>query len=235
MLLNVENVSKSYKNLDVLKGISLELELGKSYGLLGPNGCGKTTLMKAVDGLVTPDSGKIYYKSAEIDTASKGKIVYMPTEGYFYKYMKVKDAVKYFQDFYEDFDLEYAKKASLEMDIDWEKKISSMSSGQVAKLKLMLALSRDADLYMLDEPLNGIDLVARDEVCKMIIERLGNQKTMLISSHLVEELEILIDSVIMMKDGQVAVEGDCDLLRSERGKSIADIYREIYSRGGSNA
>lgn len=234
MLLKIEGVEKSYGDNKVLDGISIDIERGRSYGLLGPNGCGKTTLMKAVDGLVTPEKGEIYYRSAEIDVSSKGEIVYMPTEGYFYKYMKVRDAVKYFQDFYRDFDIDYAKRTSLEMDIDWDKKISNMSSGQVAKLKLMLALSRDADLYMLDEPLNGIDLVARDEVCRLIIERLSEEKSMLISSHLVEELEILVDSVIMMKDGKVALEGDCEMLRTDKGMSIADIYRGIYSRGGSN-
>lgn len=235
MLLNVENVEKSYGYHKVLDGISIKVEKGRSYGLLGPNGCGKTTLMKAVDGLVTPESGQIYYRSAEIDVSTKGEIVYMPTEGYFYKYMRGRDAVKYFQDFYEDFDVDYAKKTSLKMGIDWDQKISTMSSGQVAKLKLMLALSRDADLYMLDEPLNGIDLVARDEVCSLIIDRLSEEKSMLVSSHLVEELEVLVDSVIMMKDGRVALEGDCDVLRNSKGKSIADIYREVYAEGGSHA
>lgn len=234
MLLTINNAKKSFGSVNVLKDLSLEIESGKLYGLLGPNGCGKTTLMKAIDGLITLDSGEIYFKGQDVGAETKAKIVFMPTEAYFYKYMSLSDAKRYYMDFFEDFQPNEFDLLIEEFELDEKQKITKMSSGQIGKLKLALALSRDAELYLLDEPLNGIDLVARDLVIDKIIERMSSDKAMLVSSHLVEELESVADSIIMMKKGDIAVFGDSDSLRQNENMSIADLYRKTYAQRRKN-
>ncbi len=233
-MLKCENIVKKYMLTTAVKDISLELEPGKIYALLGPNGSGKTTLMKMIVGLVKPTSGKISFEGHEIGIYSKANIAYMPTEGYFYSYMNCADVGKYYADFFEDFSIEKYNKLLEEMQLNPKAKVTKLSSGMMAKLKLAVNLSRDAKLIMLDEPLNGIDIIARDTVINTILDNFTPDKTFVLSSHLVDELERIIDSAIFIKDGKMILSGSAEELRQSNGKSIVDLYKEIYG-GGYNA
>ena len=224
-----QNLKKKYFNKTAMEDITLELEQGRIYALLGPNGSGKTTFMKTIAGLVKPTEGTIVYKGQPIGVASKKEVSYMPTENYFYPYMTVKDVGNYYQDFFADFDLEVYKKMLKDMNVDLKDKITKLSTGMSAKVRLAAALSRKAKLYLLDEPLNGIDLVARDKIISTILSVADEDVTIVVSSHLVEELETVVDGVIFIKDGKNVLVGDAEEIREEQGKSIADVYREVFA------
>lgn len=228
-MLVCNNLKKKYFNKTAMENITLELEPGRIYALLGPNGSGKTTFMKTVAGLVKPTEGTVLYKGQSIGVASKKEVSYMPTESYFYPYMTVEDVGKYYQDFFADFDLDVYKKMLADMGVDVKDKVSKLSTGMAAKVRLAAALSRKAKLYLLDEPLNGIDLVARDKIMSTILKVADEDVTIVISSHLVEELETVVDGVIFIKNGKNVLVGDADGIREEHGKSIADVYRETFA------
>ena len=238
-VLQFDHAVKRYLNKEAVSDVSLTLEPGKIYALLGPNGSGKTTLMKMAAGLVKPTSGHVFFRQAPIGVSARHHIAYMSTEPYFYSYMKVKDAAGYYLDFFPDFSHAHFLELLSEMELSPQDKIRSMSSGMVAKLKIALTLARDTDLYMLDEPLNGIDLMARDTILRTIKEsyaRPGNiqnsGRTFILSSHLVEEMEPMIDVSIFMKNGVlVDVKGKDALAKS--GESLVDLYKRIYSGEGS--
>ncbi len=222
------NVTKRYGSKKALDGVNFTIEPGHIYGLLGPNGSGKSTWMKMAAGLIIPNSGELLFDGEKVGTASKASIAYMPTEPYFYSYMRIKDAGKYYQDFFEDFDMAVFEKLLGEMDLQPELKIKTLSSGMAAKLKIAITLARHAEVYLLDEPLNGIDLLAREDIIRAIIGSMDEDAALVVSSHLVEELEKVIDAVIFMKDGQVAMTGDVEELRVKTGKSVVELYRDIY-------
>lgn len=227
-LLKVEHLNKKYYNKTALNNFSLSLEKGKIYGLLGPNGSGKTTFMKVVAGLHKQTSGEVFLNNVPLSYKTKANISYMPTENFFYDSFKVKDAVKFYRDMYEDFQEETAFKILKEINVDTEFKISKLSSGLVGKLKVALALSRNVDLYMLDEPLNGVDVLSRDVIMDLITKAYNENKTIIISTHLVSEIEKNLDSVIFIKDGTVALTGDAEELRMSREMSIEGIYKEVF-------
>lgn len=229
MLLECQNLTKSYSSKIAVNRLNLALEPGRVYALLGPNGSGKTTFMKMAAGLVKPTSGSLLYEGRPIGTYSKAHIAYMPTESFFYSYMTGKDAGRYYQDFFTDFDLKKYFCLLEMMNLDPIQKVAKMSSGMMAKLKIALTLSRNARLIMLDEPLNGIDIVARDKIVSTILEAFSPEKTFVLSSHLVDELEKIIDHAIFIKDGELVLEGPAEQLRREHGKSIVTLYREIYA------
>lgn len=211
-----------------MNGMSVAIEDAHIYGLLGPNGSGKSTWMKMAAGLIVPDEGEMRLDGVKISAETKKHIAYMPTEGYFYSYMKIKDAGRYYQDFFDDFDAQQFEKLTADMDLEMNMKVRNLSSGMMAKLKIAVTLSRKAELYLLDEPLNGIDLLARDEVVNTILTNMSDNASVVISSHLVEELERIIDKAIFMKDGQIVLMGDVEEIRQERGESVTDLYRQIY-------
>lgn len=227
-MLQCKNIQKKYMHTTALADVSIDIEPGKIYALLGPNGNGKTTFMKIAAGLVKPTSGTITYNDMPLGPDSKSRIAYMATEGYFYPYMTIKDAGNYYNDFFEDFDPERFDRLLDKMDLSKRLKIRTLSSGMTAKLKLAITLSRKAELYMLDEPLNGIDLLARDLVIESILEAADGKNTFIVSSHLVDELEKIIDSAIFIKDGSVILSGVAEELRETNKKSIADLYRSVY-------
>lgn len=229
MLLQSKELAKKYFNKIAVKDISVEIEEGKIYAILGPNGSGKTTFMKMAAGLVKPTSGTITYKGMPIGVESKKKVAYMSTEPFFYNYMTAADVGKYYNDFFEDFDLKRYEQLLIRMELNMNDKVKSLSSGMAAKLKIAATLARKAELYMLDEPLNGIDLIAREKIITTILEVTGEDATILISSHLVDELEKIIDSAIFIKNGSVILQGDAEELRENQGKSIVEIYKEIYA------
>lgn len=227
-MLQIEGLVKRFASKAAVDHVSLQLEQGKIYGLLGPNGSGKTTLMKLVSGLLKPSEGQISVDGHDIGEKSKAAISYMPTENYIYEFMKVKMVRNYFKDLYKDFDVDTFNRLIMELDIKEEDKVGSLSSGQKNRLKLAVSLARRAKLVMLDEPLNGIDLISREKIIKCIINEADETQTILISSHLVNEIEQILDEVIMIKDGEIMLKGDSDDLRSERSMSITGIYKEVF-------
>ena len=227
-MLDCVNVVKRYGGKFAVNGMSVAIEDAHIYGLLGPNGSGKSTWTKMAAGLIVPDEGEMRLDGVKISAETKKHIAYMPTEGYFYSYMKIKDAGRYYQDFFDDFDAQQFEKLTADMDLEMNMKVRNLSSGMMAKLKIAVTLSRKAELYLLDEPLNGIDLLARDEVVNTILTNMSDNASVVISSHLVEELERIIDKAIFMKDGQIVLMGDVEEIRQERGESVTDLYRQIY-------
>lgn len=228
-MLSCNQLMKKYLTTTAVQDITLKLESGKTYALLGPNGSGKTTFMKIVAGLIKPTSGDIQFEGQNIGVYSKAHVAYMPTEAYFYPYMTCKDIGNYYHDFFEDFDIEKFFLMLNNMDLNLNQKASKMSSGMMAKLKIAVTISRNARLIMLDEPLNGIDIIARERVLNTIINNFSPNKTFLISSHLVDELEQVIDYAIFIKRGHVELIGPADELRRANNKSIVDLYKEIYA------
>lgn len=227
-LLKIENLNKKYYNKMAINNINLSLEQCKIYGLLGPNGSGKTTLMKVIAGLHKQTSGNVLLKNEPLSYKSKANLSYMPTENFLYDSFRVKDAVKFYADMYEDFQKENAFNILKEINVDTEFKISKLSSGLVGKLKVALALSRNVDLYMLDEPLNGVDVLSRDVIMDLITRSYSENKTIVISTHLVSDIEKILDSVIYLKDGNIALDGNAEELRLSRGTSIEGIYKEVF-------
>ena len=228
MLLECSGLKKSYGRKLAVRDITLNLEQGKIYGLLGPNGSGKTTWMKMVAGLVKGWEGSILFDGHALTYKDKAEITYMSTEPFFYSYMKIRDVGKYYSDFFADFSPERFEKLLMRMELDPKDKARTLSSGMAAKLKLAATLARDARLYLLDEPLNGIDLVARDHVMQTIIEACSPRHTIVMSTHLVDEIEPMIDGAIFVRDGQIEAQGSVEELRQRYGLSIVDLYRRIY-------
>ncbi len=212
-----------------VEDITLNIKPGRIYALLGPNGSGKTTLMKMIAGLTKQTSGTILYEGMPIGVESKKHIAYMPTESCFYPYMNSMDAGRYYQDFFEDFSMDKYRSLLRELELDEKQKANKMSSGMLAKLKIAVTLARDSRLIMLDEPLNGIDIIARDKIISTIMDSVDGQRSFILSSHLVDELEKIIDYAIFIKNGVVVKQGDAEALRDENGKSIVEIYKEIYA------
>jgi len=227
-MLESVNVVKNFGNKAAVDGVSVRFEPGHVYAMLGPNGSGKTTWMKMAAGLIKPTSGQMLFDGAPVGIESRRHIAYMSTEPYFYAWMTAKDVGRYYQDFFEDFS--YPRYAELlkRMELSEELKTRELSSGMMAKLKIAVTLARDAQIYMLDEPFNGIDLLARDEIRGCILEFVGEKKTMLLSSHLVEEMEAIADRAVFLKKGKLVYQTDLEEMRTGEGKSMADKYREIF-------
>lgn len=228
-MLKCEHVVKKYISTTAVSDLNLEIESGKIYALLGPNGSGKSTLMKMIAGLSKPTSGQITLDGEPISYKTKARIAYMPTEAYFFGYMTCIDIGKYYKDFFEDFD--FGKYAALlqQMELNPEQKAKEMSSGMMAKLKIAVTLSRNSRIVMLDEPLNGIDIIAREKIINTIVSNISNDTTVIMSSHLVDELEKIVDYAVFIKQGTCVLSGEAEQLRQEQGKSIVDMYKEIYA------
>mgnify|MGYP004516371443 FL=1 len=232
MILESREITKKYGSKTAVNQVSLSLEAGLVYAMLGPNGSGKTTWMKMAAGLVKPTSGEILYQGNTVGVQSKREIAYMSTEPYFYSWMTVADVGKYYEDFFQDFSMEKYNEMISRMELTGDMKAKKLSSGMMAKLKIAVTMSREAKIYLLDEPLNGIDILAREQIMKSILEAIAPDVTLVISSHLVDELERVADAAIFMKDGQLAEQCMIEELRIHRHKSVVDLYREIYGHGG---
>ena len=228
MILESKEITKVFGSVRAVDQVSLQLDKGHVYAMLGPNGSGKTTWMKMAAGLIKPTSGEMLFEGAPVSIESRRHVAYMSTEPYFYAWMTVKDVGKYYQDFFEDFSYDRYLALLKKMDLTEEMKTKSLSSGMMAKLKIAVTLARDAQVYMLDEPFNGIDLLARDDIRACILEYATKEKLLLLSSHLVEEMEAIADRAVFIKKGQLVENVDLEEMRQERGVSMADRYREIY-------
>lgn len=228
MLLECKNLKKSYRRKLAVRDITVNLEQGRMYGLLGPNGAGKSTWMKMVAGLVKGWQGSLLYEGHPLTYRDKAGIAYMSTEPFFYSYMKINDVANYYEDFFDDFSRERFYELLGRMELDAEDRTRTLSSGMAAKLKLAATLARDAKLYLLDEPLNGIDLVARDRVMQTILEVHSPKNTIVMSTHLVDEIEDVIDEAIFVREGEIALAGSKEKLHQDWDASIVDLYRKIY-------
>lgn len=227
-IVSIKNLTKKYYNKVALENVSLSLERGKIYGLMGPNGSGKTTLMKILIGLHKQTHGEVLIDNNPLSYKTKALVSYMPTENFMYDSFKVRNVVKYYSDMYSDFRADYAMKILGEIDIDPNFTVSKLSSGQTGKLKAALALSRNTLVYLLDEPLNGVDVLARDAIINLIVNSHDENKTFLVSSHLVNETEKILDRAIFLKDGRLELAGDVEELRQSHGVSIENLYKEVY-------
>lgn len=227
--LSTTGLTKQYLRTVAVNGATVNLLPGKIYGLLGPNGSGKSTFMKLAAGLVRPTSGEINIMGEPMNPESRAHVAYMPTEPYFYSYMTIKQVGTFHEDFYADFSMEEYERLIQSMGLDMGMKVSALSSGMAAKLKLAATSARDARLIMLDEPLNGIDLVARDVIMSTVIEKANETNTILLSSHLIDVMENILDEVIFIKQGQIVLMGEAEKMRAHHGKSIVDLYKEVFA------
>ena len=230
-MLESRELTKKFGSKTAVDCVSVSMEPGHIYAMLGPNGSGKTTWMKMAAGLVKPTAGAVYFNGKPVDLESRREVAYMSTEPYFYDWMTIEDAGKYYRDFFEDFSMENFLEMLREMDLNEKDKIRTLSSGMVAKMKIALTLARDAKVYMLDEPFNGIDLLARDEIRAAILSAATPEKLLLLSSHLVEEMEAIADRAVFIKQGRLMEVRDLEEMRETDGVSMADRYREIFGHG----
>ena len=231
-MLECREITKTYGRKTAVDRVSFTIEPGRIYAMLGPNGSGKTTMMKMAAGLVKPNAGAFYYNGKPVDHQSRKEIAYMSTEPYFYDWMTVKDVGAYYEDFFDDFSPERYGRLLERMELTPDMKAKSLSSGMMAKLKIAVTMAREAKIFLLDEPLNGIDLLARDQIITSILEAVGPEVSLVLSSHLVDELERVVDTAIFMKESHLAEICQVEALRMEQGKSVVDKYREIYGHGG---
>ena len=229
ILVNCVNLNKKYVNKIALSGVNLKFEAGKIYGLLGPNGSGKTTLMKIIADLHKQTNGEISVLNQKPSHITRKNVAFMPTENFIYSWMRVKDSINFYNDMYSDFDHQKAIELIEFMELDLNQKVSSLSTGQRARLKISLTICRQADIIMLDEPLNGLDPISRGKIKECIIEHFSENSVLIISTHLVTEIEQILDEVIFLGNGKIVLEGRVEDLRFERGKSIEDIYREVFA------
>lgn len=228
-MLKCENLVKVYSGCRAVDGLNLELDAGRIYALLGPNGSGKSTFMKMVVGLIKPTEGKIYLDGEEVSDKTRARITYMPTENYFYNYMRIKDIASFYKDFYNDFDEDRMYGLLDRMELHFDGKVRNMSTGMLAKLKVAVAMARNSRVILLDEPLNGIDIIAREQVMNTITGYNNEDKIIIVSSHLVDELEHAAGGAVFIKDGRVVMAGNTEDIRSYNdNKSLVDLYKEIY-------
>ena len=228
MLLECKNVTKKFDNKKVLDNINLKIEKGKIYGLLGKNGVGKSTLIKLINDLLTIDEGEILFNGEKIGVFSKSHISYLPERTYLDKDMKVESVIKYFEEFYEDFNTKKAYKLLKDLDLDKDKKISKMSKGMQEKLQLILVMSREAELYILDEPLGGVDPATRDYILDTILSNFKEGSSVIISTHLISDIERILDNVIFIDKGKITLVSDADKLREKEKSSIDEIFRRSF-------
>jgi len=227
-LLECKNLCKSFEEKQILKDINLKIPKGKIIGLLGKNGTGKTTLIKLINDLLTPTSGEILINGKKPGTESKEIIAYLPEKTYLDREMKVKDAIKYFEEFYKNFDSEKAKKLLKDLDLDIDTKIAKMSKGMQEKLQLILVMSRNAELYILDEPLGGVDPATRDYILDTILSNFCEGACVIISTHLIADIERILDEVIFIDKGKILVTSSADELRKKENSSIDEIFRRYF-------
>ncbi len=227
-ILRCKNLTKRYGKLVALDNISLCLENGRIIGLLGPNGSGKTTLIKLVNGLLCPDSGSITINGNDPGPVSKTEVAYLPDNIYLNSWMKVKQIVALFQDFYADFRPELALEMLQRLGISPELKLKTLSKGNKEKVCLILTMSRNAKLYVLDEPIAGVDPAARDYVISTIINNYNPESTVLISTHLIADIEQVLDEVIFLRNGKLVLHQSVESIREEKGMSVDELFREVF-------
>jgi len=227
-ILECKGLVKNYGPKKVLKGIDLAFSKGKIVGLLGPNGSGKTTFIKIATGLLKENSGEIFIDDKKIGVETKAVVSYLPERTYLEKSMRVIDAILFFKAFYADFDDKKALDMLYKLDINVSDKLKTMSKGTKEKVQLILVMSRKAKIYFLDEPIAGVDPAARDYIINTIINNYNENSTIVISTHLINDIEKVLDEVVFIKNGEIVLNRNVDELREECGKSIDSLFREVF-------
>lgn len=227
-ILECKNLSKDYGNMLAVNNVNLNLQAGQIVGLLGPNGSGKTTLIKMATGLLRPTSGEILIEGNVPGVATKGVVAYLPDRDFLPDYMNTNKLIRFYRDFYEDFDVNKAEKMLQSLEIDPSKTLKKLSKGMKEKVQLILTMSRNAKVYFLDEPIAGVDPAARDYILKTIISNYNPSALVLISTHLIADIESVLDDVVFLKNGKVALHKNADEIREESGKSVDALFREVF-------
>ena len=227
-ILECQRLTKKYGSFFALSELTLSLDRGQIAGLLGPNGSGKTTLIKLANGLLNPTDGHIMINGLAPGTESKKIVSYLPDRSFFSEHMKVKEIISYYTDFYDNFSTDRASKMLDTLEIDINSRFSALSKGTKEKVQLVLVMSRDADLYILDEPIGGVDPAARDYILQTILTNYNENATVLISTHLISDIENVLDRVIFLRNGQLALNETVDDIRLKYGKSVDALFREVF-------
>ena len=226
-ILEVKHLTKNYGNITALSDVTFSLEGGKIIGLLGSNGSGKTTLLKMIAGILQPTSGSVTVNGMEIGTETKKIVSYLPERTYLYSWMRTRDIIDYFEDFYEDFDKETALRMLKSLGVNENAKLKTLSKGTREKVQLVLVMSRKAKVYLLDEPIAGVDPVAREFILETILSNRAPDSMILISTHLINDVEKVLDSFVFIRDGKLLMKQDVESVR-ESGKTVDELFREVY-------
>ena len=224
-----KDLTKKYGTFTAVDNLNLSIERGKIIGLLGPNGSGKTTLIKMSNGLLTPTNGEILIDGKKVGVETKSIVSYLPERTYLNDWMKVKEMVEFFDDFYEDFDAQCAYKMLERLNINVNDKLKTMSKGTKEKVQLILTMSRRAQLYVLDEPIAGVDPAARDYILNTILANYSEDASVLLSTHLIADIERVLDEVVFLKNGEMVLHESVDTIREEHGKSVDMLFREVFA------
>ena len=227
-LIETKDLSKRFDNKIILDKINIKIPSGKIVGLLGKNGAGKSTLIKLINDLLIPTSGEILIKGNKVGVESKKVISYLPERTYLNKNMRVLEVIKYFKDFYDDFNVDKAEKLLKDLDLDINTKLTKMSKGMLEKVQLVLVMSREADLYILDEPLGGVDPATRDYILDTILSNFNEGASVIISTHLIADIERILDEVIFVDQGKIILISSADELRNKEKQSIDEVFRRYF-------
>lgn len=227
-LVYLDHVTKNYGQAVALMDVSLNIQPGRIIGLLGPNGSGKTTIIKLINGLLQPSLDNIYIHGQLPSPASKKVVSYLPDTTYLNENMKIVDAIRYFQDFYADFNVQRAYQLLNDLHLLPNQKLNSLSKGNKEKVQLILVMSREADLYVLDEPIGGVDPAARDYILRTIIQNRRPNSSVLISTHLIADIEQVLDEAIFINQGRILLHENTTVLRNQHGKSVDEIFRDQF-------
>lgn len=227
-ILECKNLTKRYPGLLALDNISLEIARGKIVGLLGPNGSGKTTLIKLASGLLTPSEGEILINGMQPGVETKKIVSYLPEQTYLNQWMRLSDVLQYFSDFYENFSVTKAKEMLKALNLYEDMRLKTMSKGTKEKVQLILVMAREADLYLLDEPIAGVDPAARDYIINTILTNYSENATVIISTHLIQDIEQVLDEVIFIGNHKILLQDTTDNIREQQNKSVDALFREVF-------
>ncbi|HHV31178.1 MAG: ABC transporter ATP-binding protein [Ruminococcaceae bacterium] len=227
-ILECRNLVKFYPNCLALNAINLSIPKGRIVGLLGPNGSGKSTLIKLANGLITPTSGQLLINGMEPGTETKKIVSYLPERTYLNDWMTVNNMIEFFRDFYSDFNHQKAYDMLQRLGVDPTQRLKTMSKGTKEKVQLILVMSREAELYLLDEPIGGVDPAARDYILDTIISNYNENATLIISTHLIADVEKILDDVVFISHGNIVLTSTVDDIREKENKSVDALFREVF-------
>jgi ABC-2 type transport system ATP-binding protein len=226
--IEIDNLTKEFGSTTALDSVSLQLEKGQIVGLLGPNGSGKTTLIKILNGLLTPTAGKALINGKEPGVETRKVVAFLPDRNALPEYMTTTQLMDMYQDFFADFNREKAENMIADLGIDMKQQMKNMSKGTKEKLQLCLVMAREAQVYLLDEPIGGVDPATRDYILRTIISNYNEDAVVVISTHLISDVESVLDDVIFLKEGRVVLHRPADEIREEKGESIDQLFREVF-------
>ena len=227
-LVEFKNVYKSFDDIDILTDVSFRINKGKIIGLLGKNGMGKSTIIKLLNGLLTPSKGEVLINNLKPGVESKKIISYLPERSYLDKSMSVNQILTFFTEFYDNFNIDTARKLLYDLNLSETTNLNKMSKGMLEKLQLVLVMSREADLYVLDEPLGGVDPATRDYILDTILSNFNEGASVIISTHLISDIEKILDEVIFIDKGKIILQSSADHLREKEGSSIDEVFRRVF-------